>query len=100
MNATDGENSRPRRFDMEIARRIFESQQQRRFGVFNPERMKLVFWEWMASGSEDVRLRESSDEHEPPASGPTPYPRTSGKASRPTQGFRAPWRFIGEAKST
>ena len=57
---------------MEITRAIFESQQQRRFGVCNPERMNLVFWEWMVRSSEDARLRESSDETEPYARGHTP----------------------------
>jgi hypothetical protein len=57
---------------LEITRAIFESQQQRRFGVCNPERMKLEFWEWMVRSSEDARLRESSDETEPYARGHTP----------------------------
>jgi len=45
---------------MEITRRVFESQQQRRFGTSNPERMKLAFWEWMVRSSEDARPHDWS----------------------------------------
>ncbi len=46
---------------MEIARKVFERQQQRRFGASNPERMKLAFWEWMVRSSEDARLHDWSE---------------------------------------
>src|SRR5690242_19887179 len=53
---------------MEITRRVFESQEQRRFGASNPARMKFAFWEWMVQSSEDARLRDWSadpSEHTP-----------------------------------
>lgn len=56
---------------MEITRAIFESQQQRRFGTSNPERMSLTFWEWMVRRSEERRLREWTEDEQLPVH--TPY---------------------------
>jgi hypothetical protein len=56
---------------MEITRALFESQQQRRFGTSNPERMSLAFWEWMIRRSEDGRLRDWMEQEEAP--GHMPY---------------------------
>jgi hypothetical protein len=56
---------------MEITRKIFEAQQQRRYGTSNPERMPLAFWEWMVRMSEDARLFEWTEGEEVP--GHTPY---------------------------
>jgi hypothetical protein len=58
---------------MEITRQIFESQQQRRFGTANPERMPLAFWEWMVRSSEDARLCDWSADHAPSVLGHMPY---------------------------
>ena len=58
---------------MEITRTLFESQQQRRFGTSNPERMPLAFWEWMIRRSEEGRLRVWTEEEEPPVPRHTPY---------------------------
>lgn len=55
---------------MQITRRVFESQQQRRFGTSNPERMPLAFWEWMIRQSEDARLREWSPDNQVPSHAP------------------------------
>ncbi len=57
---------------MEITRAIFESQQGRRFGTSNPERMRLAFWEWMVRRSEEGRLRVWPEEGEAPVPGHTP----------------------------
>jgi hypothetical protein len=56
---------------MEITRTLFETQQQRRFGTSNPERMPLAFWEWMVRTSEEARLRDWTEGEEVP--GHTPY---------------------------
>jgi hypothetical protein len=56
---------------MEITRKVFESQQQRRFGTTNPERQPLAFWEWMIRASEDSRLRDWSSDDQPAEH--TPY---------------------------
>src|SRR5438270_5620976 len=56
---------------MEITREIFDAQQQRRFGESNPERMPLVFWEWMVRTSEEARLRDWTEGDDVP--GHTPY---------------------------
>lgn len=37
---------------MEINREIFDQQRRPRFGIANPERMQMVFWEWMILGDE------------------------------------------------
>jgi hypothetical protein len=58
---------------VEISRKVFESQQQRRFGTANPERQPLAFWEWMIRASEEARLRDGADEPEPIEVGYTPY---------------------------
>jgi hypothetical protein len=61
---------------MEITRKIFERQQQRRFGASNPERMPLEFWEWMVQRSEEARLRVGLEEEEEETStfpGHSPY---------------------------
>ncbi len=58
---------------MEISRKVFESQQRRRFGTANPERQQFAFWEWMIRASEEARLRDGSDEPEPSDVGHTPY---------------------------
>ena len=57
---------------MEITRKVFEGQQQRRFGTANPERQQLAFWEWMVRTSE-ARLRDWSAEEEQPEVALTPY---------------------------
>ena len=54
---------------MEITRKVFESQQQRRFGTANPESQPLAFWEWMVRTSEKARLRDWSAEEEGPEVG-------------------------------
>jgi hypothetical protein len=57
---------------VEINRKVFESQQQRRFGTANPERQPLAFWEWMIRASEEVRLHDWSDKPEPSEVGHSP----------------------------
>lgn len=54
-----------------MTRTLFESQQRRRFGTANPERMPLAFWEWMVRKSEEGRIRDWTEESE--SSGHTPY---------------------------
>ncbi len=56
---------------MKITRKVFEAQQQRRFGTANPERQPLAFWEWMIRSSEDSRLRDWSLDDQPAKH--TPY---------------------------
>ena len=43
---------------MEITREQFDQQWRPRFGLANPERMQLAFWEWMIRGPE---RREQAD---------------------------------------
>jgi hypothetical protein len=37
---------------MQITRETFDAQRRPRFGVANPERMQLAFWEWMIRGDD------------------------------------------------
>ena len=44
---------------MEISPELFQQQRRPRFGTANPERMHMVFWEWMIQGGEDIsKVRE------------------------------------------
>ena len=64
---------------MRITRKVFESQQQRRFGASNPERMPLAFWEWMIRESEDARLRDWSADNQPALHSPYALRKTFGQ---------------------
>jgi hypothetical protein len=45
---------------MEISKEIFDQQRRPRFGLTNPERMQLAFWEWMIRGG-DVQSDEEQN---------------------------------------
>lgn len=45
---------------MNITREIFDEQRRPRFGVSNPERMNLAFWEWMIRGDDEKPPEDDS----------------------------------------
>ncbi|WP_165220549.1 hypothetical protein [Aquisphaera insulae] len=59
---------------MKVTRSTFQAQRTRRFGVANPERMRLAFWERMVRDAEAARADEEA-EIETPGAGRwrTPY---------------------------
>jgi len=45
---------------MQISRELFDEQRRPRFGIANPERMEMAFWEWMIRGDEPPPSDDSS----------------------------------------
>lgn len=64
---------------MDLFRATFDAQRDRRFGAFNPERMRLEFWEWMVLGHEG----------RPPGHDPAAPPSWSRPRWASSEGVRA-----------
>lgn len=58
---------------MNISRREFEAQRQRRFGAANPERMRVPFWEQTVLDHEEAHLRRDAGDDDRDGLVETPY---------------------------